>query len=77
MFGFETLFIMVKKGLWPPLPLYIGCYGINNAKSARTKGEAWATHHFGEERFKGHEPLNVVAQHFSMVKYSRLFEHEV
>jgi hypothetical protein len=50
-----------KKGLWPPLPLYIGSYSINSVKLAKIEDEALAPYHFGEERFRRHNPLNVVA----------------
>lgn len=48
-----------KKAPWPALPLYIGYYGLGNVKAAREEGEALASYHFGEERFRRHDPHSV------------------
>lgn len=60
-----------------PLPLYVGLYGLNIVKFSQMEGEALAAYHFGEERFRRHDPLNVVARHSSLVKYPWPQKNEV
>jgi hypothetical protein len=56
-----------KKEIWPPLPLYIGVYSFSNTKQAQEEVNTLLSYHFGEERFKRHDPKGVVKEHFNKV----------
>jgi hypothetical protein len=57
-----------KKSIWPPLPLYIGNYFFENTKQAQEEVDIFLSYHFGEERFRRHDPKNIVKEHFHSMR---------
>lgn len=57
----------LKKAIWPPLPLYVGNYFFENTKQAQVEVNTVLSYHFGEERYKRHDPKNIVRDHFDKI----------
>jgi hypothetical protein len=56
-----------KKKIWPPLPLYIGVYSFSNTNKEHEEVNTFLSYHFGEERFRRHDPKEVIKEHFNKV----------
>jgi hypothetical protein len=54
-----------KKAIWPPLPLYIDTYLFSNTKKIQEEVDILLSYHFGEERFRRHDPKKVIKEHFN------------
>jgi hypothetical protein len=59
----------LKKAICPPLTLYIDNYFFKNTKQVQEEVDILLSYHFGEERFKRHDPRNIVREHFNSVKH--------
>jgi hypothetical protein len=58
-----------KKEIWPPLPLYVGLYSFSNTKQEQEEVNTLLSFHFGEERFRRHDPKGVIKDHFNKVGF--------
>jgi hypothetical protein len=45
--------------------LYVGTYFFSNTKQAQEEVNTLLSYHFGEERFRRHDPKGVVKDHFN------------
>jgi hypothetical protein len=66
--GVRGMLYRSKKAIWPPLPLYIDNYFFENTKQAQTKVDILLSYHFGEERFRRHDPKNIVKENFNSMR---------
>jgi hypothetical protein len=48
-----------------PFPLWIGAYSFSNTKQAQDEVDTLISYHFGEERFRRHDPKKIVKEHFN------------
>jgi hypothetical protein len=65
--GVGGMLYQLKKAIWPPLPLYVGNYFLENTKQAQAEVNNLLSYHFGEERYKIHDPKNIVRDHFNKI----------
>jgi hypothetical protein len=63
--GVREILYQDKKSIWPPLPLWIDTYSFANTKKSQDEVDTLLSYHFGEERFRRHDPKKVVKEHFS------------
>jgi hypothetical protein len=54
-----------KNEIWPPLLLYVVTYSFPKTKKEKEEVNSLMFYHFGEERFKRHDPKEVVKYHFN------------
>jgi hypothetical protein len=66
--GVRGMLYRSKKEIWPPLPLYIGNYFFENTKQAQVEVDILLSYHFGEERFRRHDPKNIVKENFHRMR---------
>jgi hypothetical protein len=65
--GVGGMLYIFKKTIWLPLFLYINNYLFENTKQAQTEVDILLSYHFGEERFRRHDPINIVREHFNSI----------
>jgi hypothetical protein len=47
--------------------LYIGVYSFSNTNKEKKESNTLFSYHFGEERFRRHDPMGVIKEHFNEV----------
>jgi hypothetical protein len=66
--GVGGMLYRFKKAICSPLPLYVGNYLFENTKQVQVEVDMLLSYHFGEERFRRHNPRNIVREHFNNVR---------
>ena len=56
-----------KRSIWPKLPIRIGYYGVDGTKQAMKEANEIESYHFGEIRFRKHDPEDLVISHCVVV----------
>ena len=72
MHGVATLLHKAKKGLYPPLPLSMGVYKIQNFKQAKEEVSILSSFRLKEVTFRRYDPQGKLKEYFS-----RLVSHGV
>jgi len=65
--GVSGILYRDKKVIWPPLPIYIGTYSFSKTKQSQEEIDTLLSYHFGEERFKRHDPKKVIKECFNKI----------
>jgi hypothetical protein len=67
--GVGVVLAQAKKAPFPPFPICIGSYNMENAREDKENKEELDIFHFGIERFKRPDTCGVIECHCSTCKY--------
>lgn len=76
MYGVAYLLHKSKNGLWPPFPLSMGVYKIENFKKTKEKVSILSSFRLKEVTFRMHDPQGKLKEYLNQIGFTWSYAHE-
>ena len=76
MHGVVSSLHKAKKGLWPPSPLFMGVYKIENFKQAKEEVSILSSLRLKEVTSRSHDPQGKMKEHLQQIGFTWRYAHE-